>query len=199
MISDKLKPTAQCAKAASTAAKVLSQISRTFHYRDRHVFIRLYKQYVLPHLDFASQAWSPWLSGDKEVLENVQKRAIKQVTGLAGRSYEERLGELGMVTLEERRHQADMAQVYKILHGKDRVDPASWFEMAASRERMTRRAADPLNLAAKHCRLDMRRNFFSQRVVNRWNIIPAELKNARTVQQFKKDYKRFRRNIVLHD
>ncbi len=51
--------------------------------------------------------------------------------GLKGRTYEERLEELKMTTLEERRHQADMLQVYKIITRKDNVDSACWFQMAA--------------------------------------------------------------------
>ncbi len=43
-ITENLKPTAQCAKAAKTAQMVLGQISKAFHYRDRHIFVRLYKQ-----------------------------------------------------------------------------------------------------------------------------------------------------------
>jgi hypothetical protein len=56
--------------------------SLPFHYRDRFTFVRLYKQYVRPHLEFASQAWSPWLAGDREVLEKVQKKAVGIVSGL---------------------------------------------------------------------------------------------------------------------
>ncbi len=41
-----MKPTAQCTGAAKTAQKVLGQLVRAFHYRDRHVFLRLYKHYV---------------------------------------------------------------------------------------------------------------------------------------------------------
>jgi hypothetical protein len=51
----------------------LSQLTRAFHFRDRHVFVRQYVQYVRPHMEFAVPAWSPWLEGDKEVLEKVQK------------------------------------------------------------------------------------------------------------------------------
>ncbi len=43
-------------------------------------------------------------------------------SGLSGNSYEEKLVELGLDTLEERRHQADMAMVHKILHGKGKLD-----------------------------------------------------------------------------
>jgi ribonuclease P/MRP protein subunit RPP40 len=54
MISANLKPAAQCAKAAKTAQAVLGQLARAFYYRHRHVFMRLYKQYVRPHLEFST-------------------------------------------------------------------------------------------------------------------------------------------------
>ncbi len=78
-----LKQSGQCKKAARTAQTVLSQISRAFHFRNRHVFLRLYVQYVRPHLEFASPAWSPWLEADKELLEKIQRRAVNMVSGKA--------------------------------------------------------------------------------------------------------------------
>ena len=51
-----------------------------------------------------------------------------------------------MTTLEERRHQADMAMVYKVLTGKDQADPPEWFTMAGEALRATRTTADPLNI-----------------------------------------------------
>ena len=56
VMSDNLKPTVQCKKAAQTINAVLGQILRAFHYRDRYVFFDLYKQYVWPHLEFAVAA-----------------------------------------------------------------------------------------------------------------------------------------------
>jgi len=41
-VSRQLKPSAQCRNAARTAQTVLGQLTRAFHYRDRHVFLRLY-------------------------------------------------------------------------------------------------------------------------------------------------------------
>ena len=107
-----MKPTAQCVKAARVAQAVLGQISRAFHYRDRHVFVRLYKQYVRPHLEFCTQAWAPWTVADSTALEKVQKKAVGMVSGLISHSYEDRLKELGIQTLEERRHQADMHMMH---------------------------------------------------------------------------------------
>jgi hypothetical protein len=42
MISNTLKPAAQCARAAGTERTVLGQISKAFHYRDKKVFVKLY-------------------------------------------------------------------------------------------------------------------------------------------------------------
>jgi hypothetical protein len=186
-----LKPSAQCAAAARTAQTVLSQIGRSFHYRDRHIFVRLYKNYVRPHLEFSTPAWSPWTEEDKKVIEDVQRRAVRMISGLTGSTYEEKLEEIGLCTLEERRHQADMLQVYKILHGHDKA--ANIFERAATGERTTRAAADPWNVKVPFARLELRRNFFTVRAANHWNKIPAELKASNSKESFKQQYKKFRR------
>ena len=170
-VSNNLKPAAHCAKAARTAQAVLGQITRAFHYRDRHTFVRLYKQYVRPHLEFSTQAWSPWTEADKEVLEKVQRRMVKMVSGLAGHLYEERLMELGLQTLEERRHQADMHMMHKIMHGGGGLSHNTWFVKASDSGRATRSAADPLNVVVKNGRLDIMRKFFSGRAAELWNMV----------------------------
>jgi hypothetical protein len=59
---------------------------------------------------------------------------VGMVSGLRRTSYEEGLAELGLTSLEERRHQANMLQVCKILTGEDRVQRENWFIMAAEVE-----------------------------------------------------------------
>jgi len=189
-MTSSLKPSQQCKKAARTAQTVLSQLARAFHYRDRHVFLRLYIQYVRPHLEYAVSAWAPWYETDKECLEKVQRRAVKMITGLKATSYEEKLKELGITTLEERRKYLDMLQTYKVMTGKDNVDRATWFDMASSGQRATRQAADPLNIRPKASRLEVRRQFFSQRVVEDWNGVPEQVKSAVTVIGFKAGLKK---------
>jgi hypothetical protein len=109
------------------------------------------------------------------------------VSGHKGKSntHEEILKEVGLLTLEERR----MVQTFKIVTGKDMVNSDTWFKSVTVTGRATRSAADPLNLRPQACRLENRRNFFSQRVVDTWNNIPATLKQAVTVKEFKNGYK----------
>ena len=66
-----MKPSKHCRQAAGIATAVLRQLSRNFHYRDKHIFKKLYIQYVRPHLEFAAPAWSPWLQEDKDIIEKV--------------------------------------------------------------------------------------------------------------------------------
>ncbi len=89
-----------------------------------------------------------------------------------------------------------MLQTFKIVRGIDRVDHNTWFQLAAETGRATRSADDPLNLRQKAARLDVRRHFFTNRVVEAWSLVPSTVKNARTVSAFKQAYKKIRAEMV---
>ena len=89
-ITSNLKPSSHCNEIVNKAKAVLNQISRSFHYRDKHVFIRLYKQYVRPHLEFSSSVWNPWNLTDIKNIEAVQIKAVKMVSELKSQDYHER-------------------------------------------------------------------------------------------------------------
>ncbi len=95
------------------------------------------------------------------MLEKIQKRAVNMVSGLKASTYEEKLKELGLTTLEERRHQTDMEQVYKIVTGSDMVKSDSWFQLSDGSERLTRRTADSLNLRPQAARFGSEEKLFS--------------------------------------
>ena len=119
-------------------------------------------------------------------MEAVQRRAVKAVTNLQGRTYEERIKELGLDTLEERRKRGDLITAYKVLAGKDNVDPATWFTPCDRREgATTRRQTGHLNVETPQWRGEVRRNFWSVRVCNPWNDLPDEVKRAETLNGFK--------------
>ena len=74
IISSDLKPSIQCSKAASKANTILGMMARTFHFRDKKFWLKLYMTYVRPHLEYAITSWNPWTVQDKEQLEKVQIR-----------------------------------------------------------------------------------------------------------------------------
>ena len=107
------------------------------------------------------------------------------MTNLRSKNYETRLEELCITSLEERCKRGDMITMYKIMTGKDKVDPALWFTMATSRDVSTRQNAGLLNVERPaRSRLELRSNQFSKRVVDDWNLLPDWVKQAGTVNAF---------------
>jgi hypothetical protein len=191
LVSKDMKPAAQCARAAKTASTVLGQISRAFTYRDKKVFPALYQRYVRPHLEFSSQSWNPWYQKDVETLERVQKRAISMINGLVG-TYAEKLAQLGMQTLAQRREEADLVLVYKILTKKCAVDGEKWFEIEdVGTGPNTRSAATGVRIRPPFARTDARKNFFTVRVCDKWNNLPARVKCAKNIANFRSAYRLF--------
>ena len=171
IITNSLKPSSQCAKAAMKANGILGQMWRSFHYRDKSVWIWVYKTYVQPHLEFAVQAWSPWYSKDIQLLEKVQKRAVNMVVGLKSSTYEGKLKEINL-TLEERRLRGDMIQVWKYMHDKN-CGKDGLFRMANEQHgRSTRHTSKAFNIYRTDARLDVRKNFFTVKCIDKWNHLP---------------------------
>ena len=133
IISNTLKPSLQFANAAKKANEVLGQMARSITYRDKFTFTRLYKVYVRPHLQYCSSAWSPYTVADKDLLESVQRRAVRMISNLSG-TYEQKLKMLGMATLEENRVRGDMIEMYKMMTNKNKLHYREWFKLDVTRE-----------------------------------------------------------------
>ncbi len=117
------------------------------------------------------------------MLEGVQKKVVNMVSGLRGENYEEKCRELGLESLAKRRYNQDMQQTYKIIRGKDQVNPGDIFSMR-NVEGRTRAAADPFHLQLERSRLDVRKFSYTQRVVNNWNKLDHKIKSG-TLAEFK--------------
>ena len=63
------------------------------------------------------------------MIENVQRRATKQLPGLKNLSYPERLRKLKLPTLTFRRIRGDMIELYKILSGKYDWEAATFVKL----------------------------------------------------------------------
>ena len=94
-----------------------------------------------------------------------------------------------------------MLQTYKILNKIDDVDYHTWFtKIDDVCHHKTRQAAcissdgavsGTMNIIKPNVRLDIRKNFFSNRIVNLWNKLPNEVKQALSVHDFKVRYDKY--------
>ena len=122
----------------------------------------------------------------------VQKRMIRQIRNVSG-TYEEKLVKLGLTTLQNRRIRGDCIETFKMLKGFSNVDHSTWFNlMSRTSGPQTRLSSDPLALETNLSRLDLRKNFFSNRVPPVWNALPLSVRQSTSLNQFKNAYDRFK-------
>ena len=150
-------------------------------YKEKELIIPLFKTIVKPHIEYCIQAWRPYRKTNIDILERVQRRATKMIQKLRNISYEMRLKECGLITLETRRLRGDQIEVFKIVNGYENIDRNIFFSV--KEERRTR--GHGITLAKKQCRLDIRKLSFSQRTVNEWNRLSADCVGASNVNKFK--------------
>lgn len=178
-VTSDLSSSTHVQKAKGKAMAEIIRIRRNFSYIDKRAFCTLYNQRVRPHLDYGMAACPPGTSAESKVLEAVQAKATALVQGLRLKNGEDRRVALGLMTLQQRRDRGDLIEVYKILNGQTRIEASAFWEV-----RPARNGARLVKELATNGRRQ-RHNFFSYRVVQRWNLLPAMVKTAPSLSSFK--------------
>jgi len=115
LVDEKLNMIWQNRSAAQKANHILGCIKSSMASRSREVIRPLCSTLMRPHMESCIQLWHPQHGKDMDVLEQVQMRATKMIRGLEQLSYEERLRELGLFSLEKRRLLGDLIVAFQYL------------------------------------------------------------------------------------
>ena len=190
VISSTLKSSAHCQSVYNKAIAMLGLINRTIEYKDKTTMLNLYKALVRPIVEYCSAAWSPHYLKDKKLIERIQHRFTRMIPSLKGLLYDKRLKALGIWTLEERRNRADLIEVYKIFSGSTNLKPEDLFELNSTQK--TR--GHTRKIYKKRCNLDLRKYFFSERVINFWNELSQDCIDASSINVFKNKLSELRKH-----
>ena len=121
------------------------------------------------------------MAKDIDTLERVQHCATKLVKSLSALSYEDRLVSLQLQSLYCRRQRGDLIEAFKILNDFTNVQMGTAFTLNTIQ--FTR--GHPFKLVKSRCNLELRRHFFTNRVVTQWNSLPSYIVCVPTVNSFK--------------
>jgi len=163
----------QCVLAAQKAIRIPGCIKRNVASRSREVIVPLCSALVRPHLESCVQLWRPQHRKDMDLLERVQRSAMKIVRGLEHLSCEERLREMGLFSLEKRGLWGHLIVTFQYLKGAYKKDGEKLFTSACKVSALTR--GNGFKLKEVRFRLAIRKNLFTLRMVRLWHSFPEKL------------------------
>ncbi|KFQ71102.1 hypothetical protein N335_07591, partial [Phaethon lepturus] len=181
LVDEKLNMTQQCALATQKASHILGCIKRSMTSRSREVTLPLYCALVRPHLESCVQLWSPQHRKDMDLLEQFQRRATKMIRGLEHLSCEDAPRELELFSLEKRRLWGDLIAAFQYLKGAYNKDG----DRLLSRALSDRTRGNGFKLKEGRFRLDIRKKFFTVRVMRHWSRFPRAAVDSSFLEVFK--------------
>ena len=163
------------------ARSISGLIIRTITFKSKEIMVPLFKALVRPILEYGNVVWCPKKKRHIELIESVQRNFSKCIIGMRELNYEERLKALKLPSLEFRRLRGDLIETYKILN--NHYDPLTTKSLLTLSNGNTR--SHNFKLLKPRVNTNQFLNFYSHRVINKWNSLPSKVVEATSINCFK--------------
>jgi histone H3/H4 len=150
---------------------------------------KLYLSFIRPILEFSSPVWGNLNRHEEEMLEEIQRSAIRVVTGAKrGTSHEPLYAEVGWPTLEERRKYQMLVMIFKMINN---LAPPTLTELLpdtkADRNPYHIRAGNDLD--TPRARTSAYADSFLPYACTEWNNLPDDIRNIPSLEEFSETIK----------
>ena len=169
------------------------KILKNFTYRTPEVLVPLFKSLVRSILEYANPVWNTSFKKYITLIEQVQRKYTKHVTGLKDLTYEDRLAKLNLPSLEYRRFRGDHIQVFKISRRVYNNDTNNLIQFTDD----TRLRGNDFKITKTRTDKKQLSEFFSFRIVNSWNNLPNNIVNADSLNAFKNLFDEYHCNMMF--
>ena len=170
-------------QSINKAKKCIGWVTRNVISREANVMLNIYKSLVRPNLEYCVQLWNPLPSHGNWALimevESVQREFTRIIDNFGLLPYKQRLANLKLTTLIERRARGDLIEVFKIFRG-----------LCGYGEGFFNFSRSGMNIVLKS--QSHKFNTFQMRVARYWNKIPDDVKMSSSVDQFKENLENFK-------
>ena len=150
--------------------------------RSPQFMVFLFTTHIRPIIEYCSCVWNTGYIQDLKLLESIQRRWTKRISGLEALCYGDRLKTLQLYSVQGRLLRADLIQYWKIFNDSSCIVPSDLFVLSPqSRTRgHCHKIFPPVKLT------DVRKRSFSQRCISVWNSLPARTVRAKDIKSFKR-------------
>ena len=146
---------------------------------DSSANVRMYLAYAHPILEYPAQVWSPYTTKDTQLLEKVQKFALRVCTSNYNMNYDELLDISHVPTLENRRLFLCLCTFYNFIHGFVFFPPHLLPNLCNTRTNYS------LTYNIPFAHTTSLQHSFLHTVLHFWNNLPEEAVSASSVSSFK--------------
>ena len=184
LITTNLMWSAHISNICNKTRRLIGILYRKFYkHSSSNTMLRLYSSFIRPHLEYATPAWDPFLKKDIDLIENVQRFALKVCTKSWDASYTSLLEATHLPSLQTRRTHAKLCNLFKI------VNSLTFYPDAPTQYRQQpypSRSVHSSALVPLQCHSLQYQSSFFPSSISAWNSLPQDIVSNQTIPSFKR-------------